>query len=175
VTSSVLAIHGALSVIFGPIIGHYSDRNPNQRLLLLISLGICIVGTCIVTVTRSVLVLLLGRVIQSIAGSAVWIIGFATVADNISSNNIDLAIGLVMSFANSGTISGPAISGLLYEVVSYWALWSIPLLVLVIDLITCILMIDCSSEITSNNSHTSELNMPLLLREDPASSSAWGI
>jgi MFS family permease len=175
VTSSVLAIHGALSVIFGPIIGHYSDRNPNRRLPLLISLGICIVGTCMVAVARSVLVLLLGRAMQSIAGSAVWIIGFATVADNISSNNMGSAMGLVMSFANSGTISGPAISGLLYEVVGYWALWSIPLLVLVIDLVARILMIDCPSEITSDNRYASGLDTPLLLRENPASSSAWGI
>lgn len=160
VTSTILAIHGALGVISGPVIGHFSDRFPQRKMPLLLSLGVCIVGTCTVAGACSVPILLLGRVLQSIAGSAVWIIGFATVADTVTPNNMGSAMGLVMSFANSGTITGPAIAGLLYETVNYWVLWSVPLLVLVVDLVARLLLIESPSEISTasskSNSHPSE-------------------
>ncbi|CAG7920121.1 unnamed protein product [Penicillium olsonii] len=175
VTSFVLAIHGALGVISGPIIGHFSDRFPKRKMPLLLSLGVCIGGTCAVAGARSVPILLLGRVLQSVAGSAVWIIGFATVADTVTSNNMGSAMGLVMSFANSGTISGPAIAGLLYGAVNYWALWSVPLLVLVVDLVARLLMVETPSEISCASSksqrHSSEaINLSPLLGDQGASS-----
>ncbi|KAJ5737062.1 uncharacterized protein N7483_002187 [Penicillium malachiteum] len=160
VTSTVLAIHGALGVLSGPIIGHFSDRFPKRKVPLLLSLGVCIAGTYTVAAARSVPILLLGRVLQSVAGSAVWIIGFATIADTVSPDNMGSAMGLVMSFANSGTICGPAIAGLLYEAVNYWVLWSVPLLVLILDLVARLLMIGRPSGIPSasskSNSHASE-------------------
>ncbi|CAG8359043.1 unnamed protein product [Penicillium salamii] len=175
VTSSVLAIHGALGVISSPIIGHFSDRFPKRKIPLLLSLGVCIGGTCTVAGARSVPILLLGRVLQSVAGSAVWIIGFATVADTVTPNNMGSAMGLVMSFANSGTISGPAIAGLLYEAVNYWVLWSVPLLVLVVDLVARLLMIESPSKIPSvsskSNSHPSEATSLLPLLGDQGASS----
>jgi len=175
-TSSVLAIHGALAMIAGPIIGHFSDQTPNRKAPLVLSLAICIAGTVIVASARSVAILLLGRAMQSIAGSAVWIIGFATVADTVSPNNMGSAMGLVMSFANSGTISGPAISGLLYEAVGYWVVWSIPLLVLVIDLVARVLMIESPSETSTSavRSNESEANRPLLPQRSQEAPSGTG-
>ncbi|KAJ5271620.1 hypothetical protein N7524_004889 [Penicillium chrysogenum] len=169
-TSSVLAIHGAFAMIAGPIIGHFNDQTPNRKVPLLLSLGVCIAGTCTVAGARSVPTLLLGRVLQSIAGSAVWIIGFATVADTVSANNMGSAMGLVISCANSGTISGPAISGLLYEIVSYRVLWTIPLLVLLIDLVARVLMIERPSEVSS-----SEPSSPLLNQEVQSSTGGFWI
>lgn len=141
-TSAVLAIHGAISVVSGPIIGHFADRTPNRKTPLLISLASCIVGTALVAAARSVLVLFLGRVMQGVAGSAVWIIGFATVADTADHNNLGTVMGVMMSFVKSGTISGPAISGLLIEAAGYWVTWSVPLLVLTIDLLARVVMIE---------------------------------
>ncbi|KAJ5608758.1 Major facilitator superfamily domain general substrate transporter [Penicillium herquei] len=175
VTSSVLSIHGALGVISGPLIGHLSDRFPKRKVPLLLSLGVCIVGTYTVAAAPSVPILLLGRVLQSVAGSAVWIIGFATVADTVSPNNMGSAMGLIMSFANAGTITGPAIAGLLYEVVDYWVLWSVPLLVLAIDLVARLLMIDHPSRIpipsSKSNSRPSEATRLLPSSGDQGTSS----
>jgi predicted MFS family arabinose efflux permease len=70
-TLSVLAIHGAFAMIAGPIIRHFNDQTPNRKVPLLLSLGVCIASTCTVAGARSVPILLLGRVLQSIAGSAV--------------------------------------------------------------------------------------------------------
>ncbi|OQE15900.1 hypothetical protein PENSTE_c026G03717 [Penicillium steckii] len=175
-TSSVLAMHGALAMIAGPIIGHFSDQTPHRRTPLIISLAVCIAGTVLVAAARSVAILLLGRAMQSIAGSAVWIIGFATVADTVSQSNMGSAMGLVMSFANSGTISGPAISGVLYEAFNYWVLWSIPLLVLIIDLVARALMLESRSETSSGaaRSDESDVSRPLLPQGDQEARSGTG-
>ncbi|KOS37393.1 hypothetical protein ACN38_g11818 [Penicillium nordicum] len=174
-TSAVLAIHGALAIIAGPIIGHFSDRSHNRKTPLLLSLGASIIGTCMVAVSRSVHFLFLGRAVQGIAGSAVWIIGFATVADTVSPNNMGSAMGLMMSFANSGTISGPAISGLLYESVGYWVLWSIPLLVLTIDLVARVLMVDNLSEALPSDRTLETDNVPLLYGSEENPSGIGGV
>ncbi|KAJ5087594.1 hypothetical protein N7456_011210 [Penicillium angulare] len=141
-TSAILGLHGLLAMLSGPIIGHFADKRPNHKFTLLCSLGFCILGTCMVAGARSVAILFIGRVIQGIAGSAVWIVGLATVANVISESNMGSVMGLMMSFANSGTICGPAISGLMIETTSYWVTWSIPLIVLVIDLVARLAMIE---------------------------------
>lgn len=150
-TSTILGLHGALAMLSGPIIGHLADKSPNKKLPLLWSLGFCIIGTGIVAGARSVPLLLMGRIIQGVAGSAVWIVGFATVADTVSSENMGSAMGLMMSFANSGTVSGPAISGLLLEATSYWVTWSIPMIVLTIDLVARVVMIEAPSAWKEND------------------------
>ncbi|KAI9646631.1 hypothetical protein NHQ30_004627 [Ciborinia camelliae] len=141
-TSAVLALHGALAMISSPIIGHFADKSLNRQFWLLFSLGWCIIGTCMVAGAHSIPVLFIGRAMQGIAGSAVWIVGFATVTTIFSEGEQGFGMGLMMSFANSGTISGPAISGLLLEAAGYWVTWSIPLVILTIDLLARLIMIE---------------------------------
>lgn len=160
----MLAIHGAISVVAGPIIGHFADKTPSRKMPLLVSLASCIVGTALVAAARSVPVLFLGRVMQGVAGSAVWIIGFATVADTAGRDNLGTVMGLMMSFVNSGTISGPAISGLLIEATGYWVTWSVPLLVLTIDLMARAVMIETPPSKTASD--TAENASLLSAREE---------
>jgi MFS family permease len=141
-SSAVLALHGAVAVIFSPIIGHLADKSSSRKKSLLLSLGFCIVGTFMVAGATSVPVLIIGRVIQGIAGSAVWIVGFATVTDILSRDAIGFGISLMISFANAGTVTGPVVSGLLIETAGYWVTWSIPLIVLAIDLLARLIMIE---------------------------------
>ncbi|KAJ5644424.1 Major facilitator superfamily domain general substrate transporter [Penicillium longicatenatum] len=158
-TSTILGLHGALAVLSGPIIGHFADECRNKKGALLWSLGFCIIGTGIVAGARSVPLLLIGRAMQGIAGSAVWIVGFATVGETVSPDNMGSAMGLMMSFANSGTVSGPALSGLLLEATSYWITWSIPVIVLTIDLLARVIMIEPPSACKINDDVAETTNL----------------
>ncbi|KAJ6118612.1 Major facilitator superfamily domain general substrate transporter [Penicillium samsonianum] len=146
VTSTVLGLHGAISVVAGPIIGHFADKTPNRKAPLLLSLITCIIGTVMIASTHSIPILLIGRVLQAVAGSAVWIIGYATIADTADQANLGIIMGIAMSFVNLGVIGGPAISGLLLEVAGYWITWMAPLLILGIDLVARLLMIESPSK-----------------------------
>ncbi|KAJ5423224.1 Major facilitator superfamily domain general substrate transporter [Penicillium cf. griseofulvum] len=156
VISIVLGLHGAVSVVAGPIIGHFADKTPNRKTPLLVSLITCIIGTLMIASTHSIQVLLLGRVMQAVAGSAVWIIGYATIADTADQENLGKIMGIVMSFVNLGVIGGPAVSGLLLEVAGYWITWMTPLLILAIDLVARLLMIEIPSKSSSLNKKSTE-------------------
>jgi MFS family permease len=151
-SSAVLALHGAFGVIASPVIGHLADKSSSRRKSLLLSLGCCIIGTVMVASARSVLILISGRVIQGIAGAAVWIVGLATVSDILSRDDIGFGISLMISFANAGTVSGPVVSGLLIETTGYWVTWSIPLIVLTIDLLARVVMIESPYKISPSSS-----------------------
>ncbi|KAJ5765375.1 Tetracycline resistance protein TetA/multidrug resistance protein MdtG, partial [Penicillium odoratum] len=140
-SSIILAIHGAVSVIAGPIIGRFTDKSHIRKMPLLISLLGCIIGTVLIACAHSILVLLLGRVLQALAGSAAWIIGYATIADTADQRNLPRIMGITMSVVNVAVVGGPAISGLLLDYAGYWMTWLVPLVILVIDLVARVLMV----------------------------------
>ncbi|PQE22036.1 MFS transporter protein [Rutstroemia sp. NJR-2017a BBW] len=178
-SSAVLALHGAVAVVFSPIIGHLADKSSSRKKSLLLSLGFCIVGTLMVAGATSVPVLIIGRVIQGIAGSAVWIIGFATVTDILSRDAIGFGISLMISFANAGTVTGPVVSGLLIETAGYWVTWSIPLIVLAIDLLARLIMIESPYNILPSSDEDADTGSsdPLCDNSEapPSAGSFWRI
>lgn len=87
-------------------------------------------------------VLFLGRYLQAIGGSATWVVGYAMLLDCTDTRDMGKNIGLSMSFITAGAISGPSVSGVLLELVGYWATWSVPMVILVLDIIARLLMID---------------------------------
>lgn len=97
----------------------------------------------------SVPVLFIGRVLQSVSGSAVWIVGLATVADAVDQDKMGRVMGAMNSFVNFGMISGPVVSGLLLDIAGYWVTWSVPLLVLSLDLMARLLMVERTLELSS--------------------------
>lgn len=149
-TSLVLAVHGIVSVVSGPVIGHFADKISNRKLPLLCSLFACIFGTGMVAGATSLPVLFTGRVMQGIAGSSVWIIGLATVADTVGGDNMGKVEGIMMSFLYGGLIGGPCIAGWLLEYVGYWPTWSLPLLLLIFDFIARLVMIENRAVQTSS-------------------------
>lgn len=141
-TSALLTLHGLVSAVSGPLIGHFADKMPNRKTPLLLSLAGCIAGTVLVAWSPSVVALFLGRALQGVAGTAVWIVGLATAADKVGQNNMGTVMGVIMSFVSAGIVSGPMISGILLDVAGYWRTWIVPLGVLVLDIIARLLMIE---------------------------------
>ncbi|KAL4888318.1 putative MFS transporter [Aspergillus ambiguus] len=145
-TSAILGLYGYAAAMAGPIVGHFADKAPNRKTPLVLSLAGCIVGTVMVACSESLAILFIGRVLQSVAGSVVWIVGLATVADTVEQSRIGTAMGVVSTFATAGTISGPMVSGLLLQWAGYWATWSVPLVVLAVDIVLRMLMIEDARE-----------------------------
>lgn len=87
-------------------------------------------------------VLFLGRVLQSLAGSATWVVGFALLASNVNRKNLGSSMGTAMSFVTAGTVAGPTLSGALLQLFGYWSTWSLPIVLLVLDIIGRLIMIE---------------------------------
>ena len=141
-TSTTLALHGFVSVVSGPVIGHFADKIESRKMPLLFSLVGCITGTLMVASTHSLWILLIGRVIQGIAESTVWIVGLTAVTDIVDEDQTGMVMGLLMGFVNAGMLTGPLVSGFLLETTGYWVMWTIPLSVLTLDLVARLVMIE---------------------------------
>ncbi|KAB8229387.1 major facilitator superfamily domain-containing protein [Aspergillus alliaceus] len=155
-TTAVLTVHGFVSLVSAPIIAHFADQTPNRKAPLLMALAGCIIGTLLVASTFSIETLFIGRVLQAIAGSAAWIVGLATLSENVGLENMGKVLGLSMTFVTAGQISGPIVGGTLLELVGYWPTWSAPMIALFLDMIARRLMIergvvDSSSPLSSKS------------------------
>ena len=118
--------------------------------------------------------LFVGRYLQAIGGSATWVVGYAMLLDCTDTKNMGKRIGLSMSFITAGIISGPAVSGVLLGLVGYWATWSVPMVILVLDIIARLLVIDSRelpskepNEMPSNTNTESNETTALLQNQTP--------
>lgn len=55
-------------------------------------------------------------------------------------------MGMAMSFVTAGMVGGPTVSGALLQMFGYWTAWSLPLLVLALDITARLVMIEPRSE-----------------------------
>lgn len=118
--------------------------------------------------------LFLGRSLQSIAGAGTWVVGFSLLANNVDKKHLGKSMGLAMAFVTAGMVGGPTVSGTLLQLFGYWTAWSLPMVVLVLDIIARLVMIephpthssDASGKPTSappsQNTETSEETTALL-------------
>ncbi|KAF7590783.1 hypothetical protein BBP40_002399 [Aspergillus hancockii] len=153
-TTTVLTLHGFVSLVSGPIIAHFADKTPGRKAPLLMGLAGCLVGTLLVASTVSIEALLIGRVFQATAGSTTWIVGFATLTDNVAMEHMGKVMGLATAFVTAGMISGPFVAGALLELVGYWGTWSVPLVVLLLDIVARWLMIEKRDVSANKASHS---------------------
>ncbi|KAJ5904773.1 uncharacterized protein N7473_001689 [Penicillium subrubescens] len=141
-SAALLAVHGFFALISAPIIAHFADKSPNRKVPLLIALAGCFTGTLLIALTHSLWALFLGRILQGITGSASWVVGFALLMESVAAKDLGATMGVAMSFVTAGVISGPMISGVLLQLLGYWLTWSVPLTVLIIDVIARLIMLE---------------------------------
>ncbi|CAI7632102.1 unnamed protein product [Penicillium glandicola] len=141
-TSALLSTHALVCFISSPFIANLADNIPSRKGPLLVSLAGEIVGTIIIAAAPSLPVLFFGRVIQGVFGNAVWIVGYATIADTVGSENRSRVISTISAFFISGLLFGPIVSGTLINLIGYWPTWLTSIAVLVIDMIMRLIMIE---------------------------------
>ncbi|KAJ9492714.1 hypothetical protein VN97_g491 [Penicillium thymicola] len=141
-TTALLTTHGFIGLVSAPIVAHLAEKTSSQKKPLLIALAGCFVGTLMIALAPSVWVLFVGRILQSMAGAATWVVGFALLANNVDKKNLGQSMGMAMSFVTAGMVGGPTVSGAMLQLFGYWAAWSLPLVVLVLDIVARLVMIE---------------------------------
>jgi MFS family permease len=106
--------------------------------------------------TILVWLLMTGQILQSLASSSVWIVAFATLADNVDESNKGKVLGTAMSFVGTGIFAGPMVSGFLLQLLGYWPAWSAALFLLTVDVAARLLMIETKPATTEQPQQTDE-------------------
>ncbi|KAK4865335.1 hypothetical protein LT330_009446 [Penicillium expansum] len=141
-TTALLTTHGFIGLISAPIVAYLAEKTPSQKKPLLIALAGCFLGTLIIALAPCVWLLFVGRILQSMAGAATWVVGFALLANNVDKKHLGQSMGMAMSFVTAGMVGGPTVSGAMLQLFGYWAAWSLPLVVLVLDIVARLVMIE---------------------------------
>lgn len=84
----------------------------------------------------------IGRLVQALASSVMWVIGFSTIADNVKQEHLGKVYGLISVAVAVGTSAGPMLSGILFDFGGYWVAWSSAFVVIVIDIVLRLLMLE---------------------------------
>ncbi|KAL2812248.1 major facilitator superfamily domain-containing protein [Aspergillus cavernicola] len=166
-TTTLLTLYGLVSLISSPFVAHFADKTPSRKTPLLLSLSACASGTVLVACAPTVWVLVAGQFLQSLASVSVWIVAFATLADNVNGGNKGKVVATAMSFVGAGIFAGPMVSGTLLELLGYWPAWSAALLLLTVDFLARLLMIDKRSIPTEEEERTGLLSDPVDPSQQP--------
>src|SRR4051812_49532859 len=94
--------------------------------LLLIVLAMLAFGTLVSAVASSLWLMILGRVIQG-AGAGIFPLAFSIIRDELPSERVPGAIGLVSSLLGVGGGAGVVFAGIVTQNLSYhWLFWVPP-------------------------------------------------
>jgi MFS family permease len=96
-----------------------------------------------------VVALFIGRFVQGIASSIMWVVGLTTVADNVHLEHMGKIYTTVSMAAAVGTSAGPTLAGVLFQLAGYWVAWSTAFAIIGVDIIFRLLMLE--------SPHTSEI------------------
>ncbi|KAI9037141.1 putative MFS multidrug transporter [Aspergillus affinis] len=156
---ALLAESSVIALVCSPFIGNYADTLPSKKAVLLASLAVVLLGSIVLAAATSAAVLFIGRLIQAIASSFIWVVGYATIADNVQPENLGKTYGFVSVVVGAGTSGGPIIAGVLFELGGYWLAWSSAFVIIFFDIIFRLLMLERPRSITDDENPE---NDPLL-------------
>ncbi|GKZ66468.1 hypothetical protein AnigIFM60653_007750 [Aspergillus niger] len=173
VSFSLLSETAIAALVTSPFIGHYADRMSSKRILLVGSLLAALFGSIVLALATSTFTLFAGRLIQAIASSFIWVVGYATIADNVQPEHLGKTYGVISLVVAAGTSGGPMVAGILFELGGYWVAWSSAFLILILDIILRLLMLEKpdvqgDAEYSSNASVASDPERAPLLSSNPA-------
>ncbi|KAL4878776.1 MFS general substrate transporter [Aspergillus karnatakaensis] len=131
-TSIVLSMNAIVSIAIAPLVGYISDRVKWKNSLMLTSYLVNMVGTALTAWTATFAGLIIGRLLQTIAGSLLYIAGMAILGTSIPPDQIARAMGICVLFVSGGLLSAPAIAAALFNSVSYTATWLLVFLLLLL-------------------------------------------
>jgi EmrB/QacA subfamily drug resistance transporter len=112
------------------ILGRLGDMYGKERLLL-VTLVILGIGTFVAAISSSLVLMIVGRVIQG-AGGGIFPLAFGIVRDEFPRDRVAGSIGLLSSILGVGGGIGIVLGGLIIEHLNYHWLYWIPLVVIVV-------------------------------------------
>ncbi|KAI4115273.1 MAG: hypothetical protein LQ345_004106, partial [Seirophora villosa] len=113
--SLLLGSFGGALTIGSLVIGWIGDRVRSRQTPFLFGLIAVGLSTLAISLTRSITILLVARILQGFSGAVVSTVGYAILFDVVGTEKIGRAMGFVSMSQSFGLLVGPAVGGVLYE------------------------------------------------------------
>ncbi|CAJ37355.1 MFS transporter [Methanocella arvoryzae] len=121
-------IFGAFSIallLFSIPFGALSDR-VGRRPLLVAGMFLLALTNLVFVISDNLYLLIVARVIQGISGAATWSAGLALIADTFDASERGSKLGMAMAIMSAGTLSGPVVGGIVYDLLGYRMTFVLP-------------------------------------------------
>jgi MFS family permease len=137
-----LAIYAG-GVIFGSLVfGVIADRLGSRRAFMLSGFLIMEGATSMLCFPKSLSLYMIGRVLQGIAASIVWGIGFAIISDTADRDQVAYLMSYPGIGLSMGIFLGPLLGGIIYDRLGYYAVFYLCFGVFGLDIAVRLLMIE---------------------------------
>ncbi|GKZ73187.1 hypothetical protein AnigIFM50267_009864 [Aspergillus niger] len=160
--SILLASYGASIMLGSLLFGWMGDRTRTKQLPFLLGVGVMGGATLLFSLTRSLAVILLARILQGCSTAIVFTIGFSLMLDTVGEQHIGRAIGFTSMSLSVGLFAGPIVSGFLYDLAGYFAVFVPAFVLVVLEFVLRMLLITPSLKTDIKRNLTEEEGRPLM-------------
>ncbi|KAL8691722.1 MAG: hypothetical protein Q9218_003115 [Villophora microphyllina] len=138
----LLAVYGAASTVASPLWGWYTDRLQSRRLPFLFGLVIITGATILIWLGHSIILQIVGRLLQGFAGAIVWVTGLHMVADTVDQSEVGQYIGYLSIALMVSTFIAPLLGGIVLAKAGYNAVFQMTLAIIGLDVILRLMVTD---------------------------------
>lgn len=140
--SVLLAVYGAALLASSPVCGWLADHSSSRRLPLLFGLLALGGATLLLCLGTSIVVLIIGRLLQGISAAIVWTVGLALLVDTAGQEEIGQVMGYVSISMSVAVLVAPLLGGVVYARGGYYAVYYMAFALIVLDIILRIMLME---------------------------------
>jgi MFS family permease len=137
----LLAAYAGVLLLAAPVCGILSDRLRARLVPIRLALLVLAAGMIMMATTRSLAVLVVGRVAQGFAASIIWVVGPALLVDASSGHEAGRDMGYVSMACGIGLLS-PLLSGPIYQRAGYLSVFAMAFVLIGCSLVVCLCLVD---------------------------------
>lgn len=140
--SVLLAVYGGALLLGSPVAGWFADRSTSRRLPLLLGLFALAGSTVMLCLAKTVVLFVIGRVLQGFAAAVVWTVGTALLVDTVGQNSIGETLGWVSLSMALAVLLAPLLGGVVYERAGYYPVYYIAFAFIGLDIFLRLALIE---------------------------------
>ena len=140
----LFVVFGSFMVLGAPVAGWITQHSPLRQLPLVIGLMAALAATLLFMLAKATPILVLARCLQGLSAGVVYTTVLALLVESVERDEVGSWIGFALSGVNLGVLTAPVLAGIIYERVGYYAVFSICLAIIALDLMGALLLIDKS-------------------------------
>ena len=141
-SSALLAAYAGASVLFSLPAGWIADRTSSRQLPFLSGIAALLAATLLLSLGKSLAVLVVARILQGMSASVVWTVGLAMIMDTVGVGNLGKVMGTIFSIVSVGELAAPVLGGVLYEKTGFTGVFGLSAGILGIDFIMRVLVVE---------------------------------
>jgi len=140
--SVLLAVYGAALLASSPVCGWLADHSSSRRLPLLFGLLALGGATLLLCLGTSIVLLIIGRLLQGISAAIVWTVGLALLVDTAGQEEIGQVMGYVSISMSVAVLVAPLLGGVVYARGGYYPVYYMAFALIILDIVLRVALVE---------------------------------